>query len=354
MKILHSADWHLDSPLRGFEPHQQAQLKQVLLEIPGKVATICRQEACDLVLLSGDLFDGAYSRDSYLAVYQALEEMAVPVFISPGNHDYIHMNSPWLRESWPSNVTIFREQALTMVQLPGCRIWGGAFQAMEAPGMLKGFAAPEGEGYAIGILHGDTTQARSPYCPVTAKQIKDSGLDYLALGHIHEGGSVRQGKTLCAWPGCPMGRGYDEPGDKGLLIVELAEQVTTRFLPLDTPRFFDLQTQPEEDPVAAISSLLPGAGSRDYYRITLVGPSQPLDLAQLRAQFADFPNLVLRDRTVLPVDPWSAVGEDSFEGMYFSLLQEKLADPLEDNRRITQLAAKISRQLLDGGEVKLP
>lgn len=354
MKILHSADWHLDSPIQGHTPARQAVLKKALLSIPGKIAELCRRENCDLMLLSGDLFDGNYTPESYQAVYNALEEVQIPVFITPGNHDYISMTSPYTRERWPENVHIFTEQVLTQAEIPGGRLWGAAFHAMEAPAMLKGFHAEAGEGYAIGILHGDTTQAKSPYCPITTHQIKNSGLDYLALGHIHKGDAIQAGNTLCAWPGCPMGRGYDEPGEKGVLIVELGEASHVRFVPLDTPRFYDLEVEPQEDPVTAVSGLLPAAGSEDFYRITLVGPSEPIDMQALQKAFDQFPNLVLRDRTVKPVDPWIAVGEDSFEGLYFSKLKAQLEVATEEEQQLVQLAAKLSRQLLDGREVKLP
>jgi len=354
MKILHSADWHLDSPIVGHSALQQEALKKALLRVPGMVAEVCRRENCDLMLLSGDLFDGAYTPDSYQAVFRALEEVQIPVFIAPGNHDFISMHSPYTRELWPENVHIFTEQTMTQAETENCRIWGAAFHAMEAPAMLKGFHAEAGKGYAIGVLHGDTTQAKSPYCPITSRQIKESGLDYLALGHIHKGDALQAGNTLCAWPGCPMGRGYDEPGEKGVLIVELGESVSARFVALDTLRFYDLEVEPEEDAVAAVSSLLPAVGNEDFYRITLVGPSEPIDMGALQKEFPQFPNLVLRDRTVRPVDPWCAVGEDSFEGMYFSLLQKNLEGATGDEQRITQLAAKLSRQLLDGREVKLP
>ena len=66
MKILHSADWHLDSPQPG--------LRQQLKSIPGKIAELSRREGCDLVLLSGDLFDGPYTRESLDAVRTALKE----------------------------------------------------------------------------------------------------------------------------------------------------------------------------------------------------------------------------------------------------------------------------------------
>ena len=93
IKILHSGDWHLDSPMQGRTAEQTGVLRAELAKIPGKLADLCKEENCDLVLLSGDLFDGTYTRDSYRTVFEALQAMAVPVFISPGNHDFISPES---------------------------------------------------------------------------------------------------------------------------------------------------------------------------------------------------------------------------------------------------------------------
>ena len=65
MKILHSADWHLCSPLQGRSEAQTQLLKAHLLQIPGKIAALCRAEGCDLMLLAGDLFDGPYDADTF-------------------------------------------------------------------------------------------------------------------------------------------------------------------------------------------------------------------------------------------------------------------------------------------------
>ena len=48
LKILHSADWHLDTPFTGFSGDQQAYLKAQLRQIPEKAADLCRRESCDL------------------------------------------------------------------------------------------------------------------------------------------------------------------------------------------------------------------------------------------------------------------------------------------------------------------
>ncbi len=351
MKILHSADWHLDAPLAG----RTETLRRELLALPGKIADLCRKEQCDLVLLGGDLFDGPYSRESLAALQAALEEMAVPVFIAPGNHDYVGPTSPWLTEQWPPNVHIFTQEHITGVALPelGCRVYGAGFTSMDCPSLLDGFQAQQ-DLLPLAVLHGDATQTDSPYNPVTVAQVRRCGIVYLALGHIHKEDGFRCGDTLCAWPGCPMGHGYDETGEKGVLIVEIGEHSDVRFVSLDVPRFYDLQLPAGEDVCAALDDVLPAAGSRDFYRITLTGPSAPLDIDTLADTFAHIPNLELRDRTSPPLDIWGSAGEDSFEGTYFELLQQALADADEATQRKVMLAARISRQILEKQEVELP
>lgn len=350
IKLLHTADWHLCSPLQGHSPDQAALLRKELMAIPGKVAALCRQEGCDLLLLAGDVFDGPTTADGVAAVKTALRDVGVPVFISPGNHDFVSATSPWLTEVWPENVHIFCRPTVESVYVEslGCHVYGAGYTSIDCPALLQGFQAPENQ-LAIGVFHGDPTVVTSPYCPITRSQVEGSGLNYLALGHIHKGGQFRAGNTLCVWPGCAMGRGYDEEGEKGVVIATLDAQAEARFVSLDTPRFFDLECIPE-----TLEELLPPVGSGDFYRVTLTGERLPLDLDALRDRLRRFPNLILRDRTVQPVDVWKSVGEDSFEGALFGLLQDAIAgqDPAQQAR--TQLAAKLCRQLLDGQEVVLP
>lgn len=357
MKILHSADWHLDSPIIGRTNEQATLLKAALLDVPHKVAAAAKAERCDLMLLAGDLFDGPPSTESVKAVKDALSEAGIPVFIVPGNHDYLSPASPWLTERWSENVHIFTAPHWESAALPelDCRVYGAAFTGPESEGLLEGFQADCAETYAIGILHGDPTVASSPYCPITSRQIEASGLDYLALGHIHKGGQILSGNTLCAWPGCPMGRGFDELDSKGVLIVTLDNQgCQARFLPLDAPRFFDWECEVGADGADALSRLLPAVGSDDFYRITFIGESEPLDTSLLEKRFSQFPNLILRDRTEPPMDIWANVGEDSLEGVYFGLLRQQLETADTETRERILLAAKLSRRILENREVKLP
>ena len=164
MKILHSADWHLDSPLVGKSDAHSQYLRQELLKIPERIATMCRSEGCDVLLLAGDLFDGNYTQESFRAVSTALGELGIPVFISPGNHDFCAPHSPYLCEVWPENVHIFKTPVLEAVELPqfDCKIYGAGYTAMDCPGLLKDFQAEGAEKWHIGLLHSDPTMATSP------------------------------------------------------------------------------------------------------------------------------------------------------------------------------------------------
>lgn len=356
MKILHSADWHLDAPMSGKTEEQARFLRQELSKIPEKVAALAIKEKCDLVLLAGDLFDGAYTQDSFRKVYMALESVTIPVFITPGNHDFCQPNSPYIAETWPENVYIFKHATMEAVALPNlnCTVYGAGYEAMDCPALLENFRAEESGKWKIGILHGNATNTSSPYCPVSPQQVRLSGLNYLALGHIHKGDSFRSGDALCAWPGCPMGHGYDETGIKGVILLELGETTQAEFRALDTPRFYDETLEVGADAMQALASLLPGVATEDFYRVTFTGYADELNLDELASQFPQVKNLILRDKTIPEKELWSAVGEDSLEGMYFSLLHDALDTESEVFQQRVKLAAQISRQILDGQEVVLP
>ena len=352
LKILHSADLHLDSPFGGFSDAQRQLLKEQQKLLPGKIADLCRRENCDLMLLAGDVFDGQPSRDTVEMLKQALARCGVPVFIAPGNHDFCASDSPWLTETWPENVHIFTGglESVVLEDL-SCRVYGGAFRSMDCPPLLEGFRAEGNERYKIAVLHGDPTQRESPYNPVTVSQVKASGLHCLALGHIHKAGAFRAGSTLCVWPGCPMGRGWDETGEKGVCIVTLEDEAKVQAVSLDTVRFSDLEADVGADAVSTLEALLPPQGSRDFYRIALTGNAD-VDLKSLYKVFPDFPNLTLLDKTEPPIDLWENTDADTLEGMYFQLLHRALEEQPENARQIL-LAAEISRKLLDGREVTL-
>ena len=337
LKLLHSADWHLDSPFRGFDRERGELLRRESLALPGKIAELCRREGCGLLLLPGDIFDGKPTRESLDALKNALEEAGVPAFVTPGNHDY---GSFWQTEKWPGNLHLFLGD-WESVSLPDldCRVWGAGYRQMDCPGLLESFRARGPETWQLGLVHGDAVTPGSPYCPVTPAQVRGSGLTYLALGHVHRAGSFRAGDTLCGWPGCPMGRGWDETGEKGVYIVDVGERTEVSFRSLPGIRFYNL-----EIPAGDLENRLPGGETRDFYRVTITGEGEG------EVRLPGIPNLWLTDRRRNPGDLWESAGEDTLEGVYFAMLRRKA----EAGEAAASLAARISRELLEGREVALP
>ena len=355
LKVLHSGDLHLDSPFSGFPEDQRQRLREAQKALPEELTRLCGAQKADLVLLAGDVFDGPYQKKTAALLADCLEDCGVPVFITPGNHDYDGLDSPWQRELWPENVHIFRGN-LSYVDLDDldCRVYGGGYRSMDCPGLLEGFRAEPGPRYLLGVLHGDALNGKSPYCPVTAEQVAASGLQYLALGHTHKGGSFTAGATLCAWPGCPMGRGWDETGRKGMLLAELTDRVKLHTLPVGLPAFLEETVDISDGAAEALGRILPPVDSGDYYRVTLTGRGS-LDIPELRKQFSHLPFLELRDRTRAPLDPWALAGEDSLPGVCLGLLKERYEQaPNQEEGAQARLAAELVARLLEGEEVVLP
>ena len=237
-KVLHAADFHLDSAFRSL-PEEQARLRrQESRELPGRLVDWANDHGAQLMLLAGDLFDSdrLFSQTAQMLA-QALARFRGTVVIAPGNHDWLSAASPSRQPIWPDNVHIFLGRGMERLPLPElqCTVYGAAFTAPEeAESGLRGFYAQPDGSARIMVLHGDATQAASPYNPITPEQLAASGLAYLALGHIHQAsGLLRCGSTYYAWPGCAMGRGFDELGQKGAYLGEVSDSgVRLDFLPL--------------------------------------------------------------------------------------------------------------------------
>ena len=95
-KIVHAADFHLDSAFGGLPTDKARERRRESRELVDRLAELVRAEEAELVLLSGDLFDGERVFPETLErLKAALAGMGCPVFIAPGNHDPYTPHSPY-------------------------------------------------------------------------------------------------------------------------------------------------------------------------------------------------------------------------------------------------------------------
>ncbi len=361
IKILHAADFHLDSSFGALGPRLAVQLRQEQRELLAQMTEIGNAEGCQIMLLAGDLFDSDNAFPETLkALKEALAAFRGQVFIAPGNHDCLYAGSPYLSTPWPENVHIFTSRNISSVYLEdlGCEVYGAGFTVPAMPSLLEGFHVHDEDCINLMVLHGDAETVQSTYNPIRKEQIAQSGLNYLALGHIHQRQEpLMAGKTAYGWPGCAMGRGFDELGEKGVFITEVsAGGVSTTFHPLAKRKYEILSVECGDDPLAAILSALPQDTSRDIYRIYLTGRCESApDIPSLTQELSSrFFSLQLRDRTERLRDVWQDAGQDTLQGQFLALLQDKMnSAETEEEKALCRLAAQLGLRAMEGREEEL-
>ena len=341
IKLLHAADLHLDSPFEGLPDGKAAQRRQEQRELLSKIAQTAENEQVQLVLLAGDLFDSdsAYTETAEELV-KVLGGMSVPVFIAPGNHDYYTQRSPYAKLQFPQNVHVFRSNCVECVELPelGARVWGAAFTDKYCCALLDGFRADKKlEVTDLMCIHGEVAR-NSQYNAISEADIAVSGIDYIALGHIHAGSGLKKsGHSFYAWPGCPEGRGFDECGEKQIYIVELENgECNIKPVCVAGRKYEILPVELDgREPLAAIKDKLDDNTQNDIYRIILRGETEDApDISTLRQALENrFYSLQLRDETLLRRDIWEKAGEDSLRGQFLQRLRAAYDNAKYDSER---------------------
>ena len=236
IKILHCADLHIGAELSTLGRIADVRRAEILHTL-GRITDECKNRGCELLLIAGDLFDSnAVSKESVDTVRSYLASIPeTAVAIVPGNHDYLSADSPY-REDWSENVHIFKEPG--HFDIKGVRVHGIPFTGAFSEQCTLPKATPDM--LNILLLHADLD--RGPYNPITPQMLQETGMDYVALGHIHKSTPVlRAGFVSYAYPGCPEPLGFDETGSKGVLTgTVLAGRTELEFLPLCSREYTEL------------------------------------------------------------------------------------------------------------------
>ena len=229
IKVFHTADVHLDSPFSGLNPRAAEVRRNELRQTFMSMMTAAKRAETDLMLIAGDLFDGAsVSRDTVKMLCREFETYGRPVFIAPGNHDPASPGSVWQRVAFPENVHVFTSTEPEGIDLAddggedtGVTVYGFGFTAPDLDTVpISGWTADDPDRINLLVCHCDMTAPNSTDCPVTPAHLSAFGADYAALGHIHNPPAPGP-ENRWAYPGCPEPRGFDEPGLKGAIIAEI-------------------------------------------------------------------------------------------------------------------------------------
>ena len=230
MHILHTADIHLDSPLRSLAMRDEALREKVRTATRAafeRIVDVAIEERVAAVLVSGDLFDGA-ARSAHtvaflIGQFDRLRAEQIRVFCIKGNHD---AENPITRGvQWPDNVHVFGAKGDKIELEDGIWIHGVSFgNPHAAESLLSKFKEPEDDAVNIAMLHTSLSGAagHDPYAPCSVADLSGMGFDYWALGHIHKA-EIHSQNPWIVMPGTPQGRDIGESGPKSATLITIGD-----------------------------------------------------------------------------------------------------------------------------------
>jgi DNA repair exonuclease SbcCD nuclease subunit len=260
VRLLLFSDLHLETRFAWAPPEVGQARRDALRQCLRRIVSLATELGVDAVCCGGDLYEhdrhrpdtGPFLRD----VFASLDP--IPVYLAPGNHDWLGPGSIYAATPWSPNVHLFTEQRLTPLPLAdGLTLWGAAHHSSRStPNLLDGFRVDRG-GVHLALFHGseqgafarDAPEHRSElasdegtgprqrdtelasldkirHAPFRAEQIGAAGLHHALLGHFH----TPRDAPDHTYPGNPEPLTFGEVGPRGAVLVTVdgAGSVTTQ------------------------------------------------------------------------------------------------------------------------------
>jgi exonuclease SbcD len=354
VKILHTSDWHVGRTIRG---RSRAEEHEAVL---AEIAAVARDEAVDLVLVVGDVFDSAApTAESERIAYAGLLELAATgasVVVVSGNHDSerrlqavapllglgrivtratfataadggvvagaTSAGEPWRVATVPFLSQRWVVRAADLLQLDGDQHAGqyAARVARIVAALTAGFDADAVNLVAAhllvagGMLGGGERAAHTIFDYAVSAAAFPTSAHYVALGHLHRAQAIA-GPCPIRYSGSPLQLDFGETADiKSVTIVEASpgRPAAARQVPLRRGRRLQTLrgTLGELDAVAGAG--LPGDESDQESWLKIVVRERPrLGLAdEVRARFPNAVDVFIEDPSaVAGAPPAEAVAE---------------------------------------------
>ncbi len=353
IKLLHSADIHLDAPFPSLGEKENQRRNDFLRTFERLLALASSWEA-DLFVIAGDLFDTPIPTAATLAKVQGglqrlIDRGIVPVLL-PGTHDGpAFPNSVYRRHRFPGCILLNNPQVTEPVPLEirGEKIflYGFAHRSAESAQALPSMTRRFPEGIHIGLLHGSRMGSREwdyrpKDLPFSLDDLVEWNLDYLALGHYHNFEVLdKNGRVLACYPGSPEGKRFGENGPRYTALVTVGREGVTvekRVVNHRTLKEITLDLSGCVDLSSACQTIRSLGDPDLLLRLELTGTVEtPIDCAYLQARVGgDFFHLQINDKTRFFDSRFvhRIADEDSVRGSFVRRIRSRMEKATEEER----------------------
>lgn len=357
LKFIHCSDLHLDSSLETKLSGEDARRRRYeIVRAFERIVRRAEEQHVTGIIIAGDMFDAdivtARTRETVLDIIR--QTPAIDYLYLSGNHDSAERVFP--PQGLPENLLTFRSQWQTY-RYGNVDITGVEPDPQSSSGCFDALS-PDPDQVNIVTLHGQlSSQAGPDLIPLPALQHR--GIDYLALGHLH---SYRHGtldeRGIYCYCGCPEGRGFDECGEKGFVLLSVSgNHLEHTFVPHAQRMLFrvptditDCRTFPEI--LQRLRDTAAGIPPESLVRFILTGacaPDAQIDLPALEQELAPlFFYAEIRNETSVSIDPATFLGDVSLKGEF---IRKVLASKLPERDKDAVIRAGL--QALGGEEITL-
>lgn len=366
MKIIHCADLHLDSKMdANLEKDKAKERKAEILHTFERMVMYASRNDVSVILIAGDMFDtkniSATTRN--IVLNNIMKYSKINFYYLKGNHDKDNFLSGL--EEIPKNLKMFDSKWITYGEAGGMISISGVELSDENAESVYRSLVLDSKKFNIVMLHGQESKVavREKAEIINLKALRNKGIDYLALGHIHvyKKEQLDARGTYC-YAGCLEGRGFDECGNHGFVLLDIDENTgryTHEFVPFAYRKLYTVNVdvtdcQTTADMVAKTTLALQNAGCDDnsIVKIVLKGEldvESEKDIVYLQSRFKQrFYYVKVYDETRLKVNIEDYMLDESLKGEYVRQVIADTSIPEEDKKIIIRYGL----QAIAGEEVQ--
>ena len=288
LKILHCADIHIGARESFLGEKAESRRYETLITFE-KIVDLAVEKGVQLVALAGDILDSNSVESNFTdRIFKKIAEaQSIKFVFAAGNHDPLNSRSPFLGADLPKNLYVLNtdDDCKTFEDIK-TKVYGRSFESAFLKGEEKFTLTADGDYVNLMVQHGELkSDLSSQYNSITRRFIEESGMDYIALGHIHKATDIGKiGNTYFAYCGCSEGQGFDEADQKGVYVGEIGGgQCNLEFVPVSRRMHIvekidisGLESSGDiSDRIITVLAEKYGNYSENLYKISLTGSVKP-------------------------------------------------------------------------------
>jgi len=354
MKIIHCGDIHADSKMgTHFTREEAEQRRNEIVDSFANMVSYARENEVRVIIIAGDLFDTKASQQKTIKKRIAFimgQNPQIDFLYLRGNHDE---GVDFALEQELPNLKVFSGEKWTCFSYENVDIYGREF-GEKIP--LSCYSELKLDSTKINIvtLHGQVADYKPKEgAPVISlPQLTNKNIDYLALGHIHDYKMEKlDGRGCWCYSGCLEGRGFDECGQKGFVLLDIGDKVQSTFLPIAKRCIHEVEVNLKgsmsyNEIMKSISNSISTIPKKDIVQVLLTGEiSEDTEIEResyenaLKAEF-NFYYIRVKDKTENKIDYKKYENDLSLKGEFIRLVKEQTSLSEEDKSKILMLGIR--------------